>query len=353
MSNLRKIIQYDPTLTNGQEVDSNGSAQSRILDANGDPYFTQANPAYIQADDLDIRALDPAIDEVVVQAVDLDIRDLDSASDSVEVEATDLDIRDLSSAQDSIEVVGIKPDGTNTMPSMDAAARRGYTQNTDGTTSSDIITHADDDTDLDGKSGEAVGAVLYGRIDADTVKPIRIDGSTHSIQTIDYAHHETHGGSNYDITEVIDLPDDDVLDIQIVAPAGTKLAHWVKDFMTEAHTEWWLYENVTINTAGTTLTPRNHRRDAGDNSIMSFAYIVSTSIANANSDTAIAGATQLAHGKTGTAGAKKESGTGGAGESREEWIFEADTSLTLRFHDQGDGGYIAFHLDYYEHTDKD
>ncbi len=194
---------------------------------------------------------------------------------------------------------------------------------------------------------------IVGKISDSLFRVPRLDASTNVLETISYPHHETHGGSNYDITDVIDLPSDDVLDIQITAPAGTKLAHFVKDFFAEAYTEWWLYENVTINVAGTTLTPRNHRRDAGDNSIMGLAYIINTSIANANSDTAIAGATQLAHGKVGTAGAKKEAGEPGGAESREEWIFDADTELTLRFHDQGDGGYIAFHLDWYEHTDKD
>ncbi|GAF97887.1 unnamed protein product, partial [marine sediment metagenome] len=159
--------------------------------------------------------------------------------------------------------------------------------------------------------------------------------------------------SDYDITDVWDLPADDVLDIQITTPPGAKLAHFTIDFFTEKSVEWWLWENVAINTPGTTITPRNHRRDAGDNSTLTTKYIINTSIANANSDTAVAGATYLAHGKTGEAGAKKDTGSGGGADSREEWIFLPSEDYSLRFFDLGDGGFIAIHLDWYEHTDKD
>ncbi len=194
--------------------------------------------------------------------------------------------------------------------------------------------------------------LLTATYDGTNFAKVRIDKSTDTLQSISYQHHELHGGSDYDITEVFDLPADDVLDIQISTPAGTKLAHFTIDFFTEKSVEWWLYENVVINTPGTGITPKNHRRDAGDNSILTVAYIINTSIANANSDTAIVGATQLPHGKTGEAGAKKESGSGGGGDSREEWVLLPDTDYSLRFFDLGDSGFVAVHLDWYEHTDK-
>ncbi len=48
------------------------------------------------------------------------------------VTATDLDIRDLTSAQDDVSVTTVKPDGTNTMPSLDTVARAGFVKITDG-----------------------------------------------------------------------------------------------------------------------------------------------------------------------------------------------------------------------------
>ena len=47
---------------------------------------------------------------------------------NVTVDATDLDIRDLTSASDSVAVTTVKPDGTNTMPSLDTRARAGHVQ---------------------------------------------------------------------------------------------------------------------------------------------------------------------------------------------------------------------------------
>lgn len=54
---------------------------------------------------------------------------------SLDVNSTDFDIRALASAQDDVSVTTVKPDGTNTMPSMDAVGRRAYIQHTDGTNS--------------------------------------------------------------------------------------------------------------------------------------------------------------------------------------------------------------------------
>ncbi len=184
---------------------------------------------------------------------------------------------------------------------------------------------------------------------------VRIDASTNSLQTVGYQHHEIHAGSDYDITEVYELPGDDLLDIQITTPAGTKLAHLTIDFFCEQPCEWWIYEDVEIKVAGTSITPRNHRRDAGDSSTLVAAYQINTSLANAEADTDTSGGIYVAHGKAGDTGGggKKATSSPGGGDSREEWVLLADTEYSLRFDNlTGDSGYVAFHLDYYEHTDK-
>ncbi len=199
--------------------------------------------------------------------------------------------------------------------------------------------------------------VLTGRwgSGAGETDEVRIDASTNSIQTVGYQHHEVHAGSDYDVTEVFDLTANQVLDIRVTTPVGSKWAHMTIDFFTEKSVEWWWYEDVDIETAGTEYTPINHRRDSGENSVITVTYIINADIGDANADTDIAdpGATTLGHGKTGEAGAKKDSGSGGGAESREEWILAiAETSWSLRFLDLGSGGFVAVHLDWYEHTDK-
>ena len=181
---------------------------------------------------------------------------------------------------------------------------------------------------------------------------VRIDGSTNSLQTIDYAHHEIHGGSCWDITDKADLPGDDFLDIRFTTDAGTKYAHLTIEYHSEDETEWWLYENVTMTTvhgSATALTPRNHRRPSGDSgTIVTASYIINTTLANANSDTGIGSATEIGHGQQ---GAGRNTPTSGS--SREEWILLPGEDYSLRFEDiGGSAGYISWHLDWYEHTDK-
>ena len=183
---------------------------------------------------------------------------------------------------------------------------------------------------------------------------VRSDASTNSLQTMSYPHHEIHSGSGWDITDKVDLPASDVLDIRITTAAGTKYAHLTLDYRSEDETECWLYENVTMTVAhgaggSVSLTPRNHRRPSGDSgTIITSSYIVNTSIANANSDTGIGSAIQIAHCQQG-AGRNAAS----SGSSREEWILAPGEDYSLRFLDiGGSAGYISWHLDWYEHTDK-
>ena len=185
----------------------------------------------------------------------------------------------------------------------------------------------------------------YGSATSETDE-VRIDGSTNSLQVIDYAHHEIHGGSGYDYTEVVDQVQNAVRDIQITTPAGAKWAHMVIDFFCEAETEFWLWENVSIVTPGTGITPRNHNRNSSDSSTLVVKYIDNSSLANANSDTDASGATQLEHQFVG-AGKK----VGGSTSSREEWILKANEDYTVRW-DATNAGYVTYHIDWYEHTDK-
>lgn len=188
-------------------------------------------------------------------------------------------------------------------------------------------------------------AELYGW-NGTNFQPIGIDLTTRVLETISYPHHETHGGSNYDVTETVDLVQDNTRDIQITTPAGAKLGHFVLDWWTAAETEWWFWENVTIAQAGATITPRNHRRDAADDSIMTVKYIDNTTLTNANIDTETGSATLLSHGITG-AGKK----IGGTSETREEWILAPSEDYLIRW-DATAAGLVSYHIDWYEHTDK-
>jgi hypothetical protein len=116
------------------------------------------------------------------------------------------------------------------------------------------------------------------------------------------------------------------------------------EFDTESETDWYFYEDVTINVAGTEVTPVNHNRNSTNTSGLTVKVITNTTTANANADTAVAAATTLMHG---IAGAGKK--VGGQGGARNEFILKQNEDYSLRFIATA-AGYVSFHLDWYEHT---
>ena len=50
---------------------------------------------------------------------------------------------------------------------------------------------------------------------------IHIDPSTHTLQTIEYEHHEIHGGNGYTIATFSDIDDSNSYDIGITTPNST------------------------------------------------------------------------------------------------------------------------------------
>lgn len=187
---------------------------------------------------------------------------------------------------------------------------------------------------------------LYTRATADvvTLANENIDTRTRALKVIDYEHNEIHSGDSYEYSEVRDQTQDHVYDIQITTPNTTKWVHMTIEFDTESETDWYFYENVTINVAGTATVPVNHDRNSTNTSGLTVKVITNTTTANANSDTAVAGATTLMHGISGAG--KKQGGQGGA---RHEFVLKQNEDYSLRFIATA-AGYVNFHLDWYEHT---
>jgi len=173
-----------------------------------------------------------------------------------------------------------------------------------------------------------------------------IDKASRATGVIEYEHHEIHAGSHYEVVDAVDLAINNVRDIQITTPNTTKWAHFVFSLHCENETEWYLYENVTINTAGTSVTPKNNNRNSTNTSGLTVATIDNTSVANANADTAVAGATEIEHG---IVAAKRQST--GAAERTREIILKQNEDYTLRIIATA-AGFTSYDLEWYEHTNK-
>lgn len=193
---------------------------------------------------------------------------------------------------------------------------------------------------------------IQGLINDTDLRTLRVDPSSNSLQIIDYAHHEIHGGSHYFVVGTQDLTAGDVLDFQWTIPDTTKWIHWVWSIDCEDEVEWFVYEGVTItNPLANDITPLNSNRNSVKTSGTTMKFELHGNLAAANADTDVsAPAILLKTGKT-KGGGFFTPGGGQAGRESEV-ILKQDTVYCLRAI-AGGAGFINFDMEWYEHTDKD
>jgi hypothetical protein len=170
-----------------------------------------------------------------------------------------------------------------------------------------------------------------------------VDDVSGARTVITYQHHKIHEGDTYIINEAYDLAINNVIDIRITTPNTTKWAHWVLEFDTESEYEFWFYEVAVITVAGSAYTPINLNRNSVNTSVLAVDIITNASLALANADTDVTGATTLMHG---FAGAGKT--TGGSQSIREEFILKQNTIYGFRAVANA-AGWIHENMAWYEH----
>ena len=181
-------------------------------------------------------------------------------------------------------------------------------------------------------------------------RTIRIDPSTHAIQTIEYEHAEVHGGSHYNVHSFVDVVGvDDVLDFTWQMPNTTKEIHWLWQIYTEKALAWYVYmDAVATNGLANTITPINsdHNHIVDKPSVTVMKYELQADLAAANADTDVTTATVIASGKLG------DNKSGGAAGRGYESILKRNSLYCLRAVVSA-AGYINFDMNWYEHTPKD
>lgn len=207
----------------------------------------------------------------------------------------------------------------------------------------DLTSFADN---LDGEKAMHTAAAMFGRVNDDSVAPIKIDGSTQDIQVITHEHAEIHGGDHYHIVDYVELAINNVYDIQITTPDTAKWAHLTFDIDVESETEWCAYLDVVINTQGSPENVLNNNENSVNTSGLVVNGISNTSVANANLDTDISGASIR---ECGIIGSGKKSL--GASSRAREIELKQNSIYTLRFIAKA-AGYVNYDLEWYEHTDK-
>ena len=266
---------------------------------------------------------------ITVDALNLDIRDLSSVSDSVEVlqdtatdlnatvVATDLDIRDLTHVSDSVKIG-------------------------DGTDLVDVIAVGDDTTDLDDANALVTNAVLNGRISNTETRPLRIDSSTHSIQTIEYEHHEIHSGSSFVCADLRNVSTA-TFKWQVTTPGGTKYAHMVFDIDCTGEMTVLVTEG-SDRVDGTALVEINRNRVGTPTGA---TVIVTHTPTGGETD----GAITLINHRSGATGVGSKTISSGGLRGGNEFVLKPSTKYVISVTTYANV-WVSLDIDWYEHEDK-
>ena len=221
------------------------------------------------------------------------------------------------------------------------------TKITDATNIAAVVQNVDADVNLDELNGVVADSVLYGRVGADSVKPLQIDAATHTLQVIDYEHHEIHSESHYFVTGYQDLSINNVLDFTWQMPDSTTWSHWTWRISTESETLWQIYEvAVATNPLANAVTPYNNNRNSGNTSVTTMKFELQSDLAAANADTDVSGGTLIASGISGSGR------DGGFVDRSHEVILKQNTLYCLRATASA-AGFISFDMQWYEHQNKE
>jgi hypothetical protein len=209
----------------------------------------------------------------------------------------------------------------------------------DGTNQADILQNADDDSTPEDQYGLVTSSVLYGRVSSSDIRPLRADSATNSLQTIDYAHHEIHGGSHFYVADYTDLGSGSTYNIVIATPNTTKWAHLVFEFNHELETTIVITEGISTDADGTAITEVNNDRNSATTATTVFTH----------TPTNPTGGTVIWQQRLGSG--RKE---GGGSRNDNEIILKQNTKYLVAFtNNSGSASSLTnWWFEWYEHTNK-
>ena len=195
----------------------------------------------------------------------------------------------------------------------------------------------------------------------DPYRDLRMDLSTHSLQVIDYEHHEIHSGSSFHVSYSVTTAnsDDDVTAIMFTTPNTSKWIHMVATFNAGAAAEAIILEAPTLADSGdgSDKVVLNRNRNSTTTSLVQSLEdtptVGSVTTMNETEWTAVgvSAGTELEHeflvGGTGPKAA------GGVARGTQEWILKQNTIYVFYLQNTGaNANAHSISLDWYEHADK-
>lgn len=181
---------------------------------------------------------------------------------------------------------------------------------------------------------------LKGLISDTVARALRLDSSTHAINTTENAHHEIHEGRHFKADrQDTSLATDETIELLLTTPDTTRWAHFLLTMQSTGEVVVELYEGTTVSAEGTAITPINRNRNSDTASV-----VVVTHTPTITSD-----GTKLTENWIGTTGFKEDIGDRTRGDN--EIILKQNTKYLIRLTAVGNGIKGAIGGDWYEHVD--
>jgi hypothetical protein len=183
--------------------------------------------------------------------------------------------------------------------------------------------------------------LMKGKISDTESRIVRVDKSTHSLQVIDYAHHEIHSGSHYFYDSHHDIAKAGVAEHIVITPDTTKWAHMVMSVeSTAGQILLEVFRGATVSANGTLETAINRNGNYADAST-TLIYETPT----------VTGDGTLI--RSSVYGTGKNSSTGGGDRGSSETVLKQNTIYLLRITEQNIlATTVNINFDWYEHTDR-
>jgi len=192
-------------------------------------------------------------------------------------------------------------------------------------------------------SGDLVGVSGNIQIYNGTVGPATIDKSTHATNTIDYEHHEVHGGGHYFVRGKGEIASSGGSTCFVMeTPAGSKWTHLLFSVYSNNYVDYEEYETVTYS-GGTAVAVYNSNRNSP--SLYSGSVFVDPTVTATGS--------LLSNGFFGAPGTSPtRQGVDGAFGRGTEIILKSGTAYLWCFKVGGNNTKFGYDAEFYEHADK-
>lgn len=193
-----------------------------------------------------------------------------------------------------------------------------------------------------GGSGKQKDVQIMGQDEIiQVVQPGQLDAITLALLTINYEHHEIHGGSHYFYENFATVESGVTYSVEILTPDTAKWLHMEFIVKTDAGCVIELVEGAAASTGGTVVTAINNNRNSSNVS----GAIIKSGV------TPGAGGTSLLKRHIGS-GSNPIQASPGEGQRSNEIILKQNTRYILKMTSEAAGNQVDWRLSWYEHTNK-